>query len=375
MKQKSIIILIVAIISAIVFGIYLQGEREEIYRKDIESIVMVTSVGGLGDEGFNDAGWRGVQMARMKWGLDVDVIETKTAEEFSDNISKAAEKADIVVALGFMIREALMESAPLFPETYFIYIDEDVGDLPNVASYQFYAAESGYLAGIIAASISQNGKVGIVQGMDIPPVLHYSLGFNAGVKTWNEAENVNVEVLTRTIGSFVDPQGGRAVTEDLLAEGADVFFNLTGGSGEGVYGALIEANHKESITMDDMREGERARYFAIGEDVPQDDIYPGLILLSALKKIPETIFMATEDILEDNFKGGLHLVGFREGSTGISEMPYTKQYVSPAAITLVEEAKLLMAMGDERLQFPLYAQNIEEKIEKFEVPSELLETE
>jgi len=381
MNKKSLIsltILVGVLIVLVMLWTSLKKPSPEVIEKkeEINRVTMVTDVGGLGDQSFNDAGWKGVQMASKGLGLEANVIQSRKGEDLVANVSRAAESADIVVGLGFMIKDAIIENASLYPETYFVLIDEDAGDLPNVASYLFYTGESGYLAGIISASVTKTGKVGIVKGMDIPPVLTYVAGFETGVKTWNEIMGKDVKVLTKTADSFSDAAKGKDLTRELLAEGADTVFDVAGGTGLGVYEAIQEANLAAGITEEQITTSSKMpKYFAVGVDVDHDEMFPGEVLVSALKKMPETIYSAIEDIMGDNFKSGLHRVDFKEGATGISEMKYTKQYVSEKALELVKKAKELMLERDERLRVPLDIIDVAEYVENFQVPEELLKVE
>jgi len=375
MERKILVLLIGLTMVFFVALIFLIKSPSEIndQQKGVNSITMVTDIGGLGDKSFNDAGWNGVQMASKGFGLKANVIQ-KMEEDLVTNVSRAAETSDIVVGMGFMIKDAIITNAPLYSDTYFILIDEDAGDLPNVASYLFHSDQSGYLAGIIAASVSKTGKIGVVKGMDASSVLTYVAGFKAGAKTWNEFRGESVEVLTKTAGTFIDPAKGRELTQSLINEGVDVIFDVAGATGMGVYEVVQESNRAEGITEQDIKIGaKRPKYFAVGVDVSHDEMYPGEVLVSALKKMSETIYSAVEDITKNGFRGGIHLVDFKDGLTGISDMKYTKQYVPEQALKLVEKAEGLMMNRDERLLVPSGITNVDEYLDSFKVPEELLE--
>jgi len=87
----------------------------------------------------------------------------------------------------------------------------------------------------------------------------------------------------------------------------------------------------------------------------------------------ETIYSAVEDITKNKFTGGLHLVDFKDGFTGISDMKYTKQYVPEMALILLEKAEKLMMERDERLSVPLDITDVDEYLREFDIPEELLE--
>lgn len=381
MKKQSLILLagLVVILALILAWVFLrEPSLEEVgeIEKEVNSVMMVTDIGGLGDQSFNDAGWKGVQMASKGLGLKADVIQTKAGEDLVVNVSQAAEVSDIVVGLGFMIKDAIAENASLYPDTYFILIDEDAGPLPNVASILFYSGQSGYLAGIIAGAVSKTGKVGVVKGMDVPAVLTYVAGFETGVKTWNEAMGKEVKVFSKTANSFTEPAKGKALTMSLIQDmGTDIVFDVAGATGMGVYEAIQEANRSAGITEEQIETGSKMpKYFAVGVDVDHDEMFPGEVLVSALKKIPETIYSTIEAAVQSSFRGGLRQVDFKDGFTGISDMKYTKQYVPEKALKMVEKAEELMLKRDEKLEVPLDIMDVDGYVRDFQVPEELLET-
>jgi len=379
MGKQNLILLIGLIIIFFVALIFLikslpeeEGELGEKY-EGIESITMVTDMGGLGDRSFNDAGWNGVQIASEEFGIKANVIQKMEGQDLIANVSQAAETSEIVVGMGFMLKDAIIANALLYPDTYFILIDENVKGYPNVASYLFSSGQSGYLAGIIAASVSETGKIGIVKGMDVPSVLTYSAGFKAGAKTWNEFSGDKVEVLTETADTFIDPSKGRELTKLLIDQGVDIVFDVAGATGIGVYEAIQESNRVQGITEQDIRTGiTKPKYFAVGVDVDHDEMYYGEVLVSALKKMSETIHSAVEDITKNQFTGGLHLVDFKDGFTGISDMEYTKQHIPEMALILLEKAEKLMMERDERLSIPLDITDVDKYLSEFDTPEELL---
>ncbi|MEK7557941.1 MAG: BMP family ABC transporter substrate-binding protein [Patescibacteria group bacterium] len=371
----AILILVGAIIVfAMLWMIFKQAPLEiRNEKKSINKVIMVTDAGGLGDQAFNDSGWKGVQNASKILGIKADVIQFKEGDDLVVNVSRAAENADVVIGMGFMIKDAIAKNAPLYPFTKFILIDEDAGNLPNIASYKFYAGQGGYLAGIISASVSKTGKIGIVKGMDIPPVLTWVAGFETGVKTWNENMGKDVKVISKTANSFIDTEKGKILTKELIAEGSDIVFDAAGATGKGVFKAIQEANRAEGITVEEIASGLKVpKYFAVATDIDHDEMFPWEVLVTGLKKMPEAIYNAIEDITKNNFRNGLHSVGFKEKATGISEMKYTKKYVPKEALALVKKAEELMTNQDSRLRTPLDMMDVAEYVKNFKVPEELL---
>ena len=301
---------------------------------DTFKVVMVLDMAGLGDKGFNDAGWAGVQKAVDELGVEATYLQSNEQADYVANLTLAAQRANAVVAMGFLMIDAVGQVALAHLETKFIFVDGEVkGD--NVASFDFKAQEGAYLAGIIAAMTTETGKVGCVLGMDIPPVRAYEVGFRVGIEHVNHSGirklgNSRIEYLSATIGDFNNPSRGKALAQGLIGQGCDILMQLAGNSGLGVIEAVKEAE---------------GRVFAIGADLDQDDLAPGKVLVSVLKRIDVAVFGAIEDAKGGNFAPGHHLLGIAEGGMGLTEMRHTRSVVPDGAYEMVREAEERMRGG------------------------------
>ena len=309
-------------------------------------VVMVMDMAGLGDKGFNDAGWAGVQRAGKELGIEGRVLQSHEQADYVPNLSLAAQQADAVVAMGFLMVDAVRKVAPLHPETAFIFVDGNIPGM-NVASFDFKAQEGAYLGGILAAMTSRTGKVGCVLGMDIPPVRAYEVGFRAGILTVNAREGREVRYLSAAIGDFNNPSKGKALAQGLMAQGADVVLQLAGNSGLGVIEAVRESGRK---------------VYAVGADLDQDDLAPGRVLVSILKRIDVAVFEAIRDARDGRFEPGHRWIGIAEGATGLTEMRHTRGGVPERGLEMVDRAETLIREG--RLMVPWRI----EDIETFQIP-------
>ncbi|MEW6236463.1 MAG: BMP family ABC transporter substrate-binding protein [Candidatus Omnitrophota bacterium] len=298
-------------------------------------VILITDVGGMGDKGFNDAGWAGCQKAKEQLAkrdimIETDVIESREQTDYVDNLNFAAERADAVVALGALIADAVEQTAKHYPDKAFIFVDGRVKG-ENVASFDFRSQEAACLAGILAAYSSESGTVAVIPGMDIPPVEAYAAGYKAGVMIANAAGGKNAKAISAVIGSFNDPVKGKSLALSLMNQGADVLFQLAGNSGLGVIDAVKEAP---------------GRRFAIGVDIDQDDLAPGKILTSVLKRMDRGVAEQVIAVYEKKFYGGIVDVGLKENYTGLSEMVYTRSFVPPEALELAKRARELIVSGE-----------------------------
>jgi len=311
----SVIILVLALaFSGIVFA---NGNSEKTDTAAAAKIIvgMATDTGGLGDKSFNDGSYEGVKKAAVDFNLDARVVESKQQTDYVPNLAGLAEDGSkVVFAIGFLMADAMIEVAKNNPDTVFAGIDIglDPATAPkNVQGLLFKEQESGYVAGVLAglmtkkyASVSDrlndDNVVGMVLGMDIPPVERYQAGFYAGVKSVNP----DCKVLSVVTGVFTDQAKGKESALAMIEQGADIIFQIAGLTGIGALNAADEAG-----------------VAGIGVDVDQYGVAPEAIMTSAVKGITQATYLTVKDVINDKFVGGGNRTfGINEDATGIA--PY-----------------------------------------------------
>ena len=307
--------LVVVVAFTVACGAVLAGSQQEAEAPAEQIIVaMATDIGGLGDKSFNDGAWAGLQRGQTELGVEARMIESHQQTDYVPNLSGLAEDgAKLVFGVGFLMADAIVEVAANYPEVYFAGIDiwVDAGTAPkNALGILFKEQESGYLAGIVAGlmtkeyadkspRLNDQNVVGMVLGMDIPPVERYQAGFYAGVMSVNP----DCDVRSIVTGSFEDPAKGKEAALALIEQGADIVFPIAGTTGLGV----IDAAKEKGVV-------------AFGVDVDQYATAPDTIMTSAEKKITEAAFLAIKDVVDGKFEGGKSIVlGLNEGATGIAD--------------------------------------------------------
>ena len=224
-------------------------------------IGLVTDVGLVDDKSFNQAAWTGAQQGAEALGVPVSYIETQDSKDYADNIALYAnEGCDVIVTVGFAMAEATAIAGAEYPDIDFIAVDAFQGEaMDNVAGLIFNEDRAGFLAGALAASMSESGIVGQVLGTNlVPPVQAFGSGFDLGARYINP----DIEILkTYHPGAievaFGDPEWGATTSRQAMDNGADVIFAAGGATGNG---GLIEiASEAEA----------GSRVFCIGVDLDQ----------------------------------------------------------------------------------------------------------
>ncbi len=152
----------------------------------------------------------------------------------------AAQGFDLVIGHGSQYGSSLQEIAPDFPETSFAWgTTVDTFGLDNVFAYEAASDEGGYVNGVMAATLSQSGVLGVVGPIETGDAKLYVDGFVAGA----EATNPDIQVNVNYIGSFSDVALASEAANTHLSAGADV---LTG-TAQMVVGAIGVAEEEGAL--------------------------------------------------------------------------------------------------------------------------------
>ncbi|HET6702115.1 MAG TPA: BMP family ABC transporter substrate-binding protein [Gemmatimonadaceae bacterium] len=289
-------------------------------------IGMVTDIGQLEDKSFNEFSWLGVQDGAKAVGGAAQVIVTRDIADYKQNIQQFVDqKYDVIVTVGFLIGSDTLKAAQDNPTVQFFGIDQFVAD-PAPANYQgllFNEAQAGYLAGIVAGTITKSGKIGAVGGRsDVPPVVSYIKGYENGAKSVKS----NVTVTATYAEDFNAPDKGEAIAKTMIGNGIDVVFQVAGLTGAGALRAACNA-----------------KVYGIGVDVDQYLSLPATkdcTITSAEKKLQTAARDAIKRFKDKGKQGG----NFFNDATndGIAVSPIRNLTPIPAGL----EDKLKTALAD-----------------------------
>ncbi len=263
---------------------------------------LVTDVGRVNDRSFNQSAWEGVLEAAEVLGLaedDIKYIETQDAKDYADNMQQFIDAGyNVIVSVGFALGDATTTAAKENPDVYFIGVDQFQGEvMPNLAGLIFNEDHSGYLAGVLAGSLSKTGTIAAVLGTDlVPPVVAFNEGYVAGAQSVNADINVISTYHPGEISqAFVDPEWGAATAKQALDQGADVIFGAGGITGNGALQEIATA------------EGAGETVFCIGVDTDQWNTVPAAqpcLVSSAMKLITPGVVELVTMASEGEFPGG-----------------------------------------------------------------------
>ena len=285
-------------------------------------VALVLDVGGRGDLSFNDMGFKGSDEAQANLGVEVVEIQSNSAADYLPNMQNAARsgKFDLIVAVGFLLSDAMAEVADQFPDQKFAIIDVTWLGKPNLMEIGYEENKGSAMVGALSSMVAAHygyDKIGVVLGIEIPVLYKFEAGYRYGMH-WGNAKyaektgkQANVGLLWTYTGTFSDIAKGKAATEAMLAQGAGIIYNVAGPLGIGDLEAITE--HLEA-------KGKSAGPpFMIGVDANQDYLGDGhRVLASMMKRVDFGVYSAIESVVNGTFKGGVQILGPHNGGIAMS---------------------------------------------------------
>jgi basic membrane protein A len=290
-------------------------------------VAMVTDVGGVNDQSFNQSAWEGLKRTEADLEAKIAYKESKQDADYAPNLETLTDaEYDLIWGIGFLMGDAIKSTAQVNPDQKYAIIDFFYGDETpkNVACAVFQEEQPSFLVGYIAGKMTKANKVGFVGGIKFPLIEKFEYGFMAGVKL----ANPDVEVVRQYAESFTDAAKGKAITNNMYQQGADIVFHAAGGVGDGV----IEAAKEK-------------KQWAIGVDKDQNYLAPDNVLTSAMKRVDNAIFDMVKQLKEGKFAGGSAVV-YNLSNDGVSIAPTSNKHV-PAEILAEVDGLIAKIKGGE----------------------------
>ena len=233
--MKKIIALLLALV--MVFALCACGKTDSV--SGDKTVVGLVVAGAFGDRSFYDSSKEGTDRLAKDFGVQVSTIECNN-ENHDIQMKNAAEKANIVVCVGWEFYN-IETIAPEYPNVHWIWIDNATSaPVENVLNITYAQNEGSFLAGYIAAAMSDSGVVGAVGGEDSDTINDFIVGYKQGAEYYAAEKGGSVKVETNYSNDYDDPAKGKECAKALHDLGADVIFQIASKAGDGVFEAAQE---------------------------------------------------------------------------------------------------------------------------------------
>jgi basic membrane protein A and related proteins len=299
-------------------------------------VALIIAQGGLGDQSYNDLAYSGFKKALAEDKLEGKAVESKDVVAQAADILRRASDAGfgLIVDLEYSHGDALKTVAKDYPGTDYVILNQ-VQPGANVASVLFQEQEGSYLAGALATMVAMDPKIkgmsgkpviGVIGGTKSVGIDKFIVGYIQGAR----AVDPNVEVKVAYSNNFGDPAIGLQMAKAMFDAGANVVYQVAGGTGLGVIKAAKEAGK-----------------FAIGVDTDQDGIAPGSVLTSMVKRTDVAVETVMKDYADKKFPGGQTVtLGLAQDGVGLSPMKHTRDMIPASILDKIEDMKKKILSGE-----------------------------
>lgn len=296
-----------------------EAAEEKTYR-----VAMCLS-GAANDMGWCQTAYEGLLSLEENYGCEIAYTENLTPDDIAGAFADyAANGYDVVIGHGYEFGDPAIEVAEMYPDVKFIVTEGEV-EAENVASYVTDCEEGGYVMGMLAAAMSETGKVGYVGPIQGASLIKIMNGFEDGAKEVNP----DIEVMTAWTGSFTDTALGKEAAQAMIDNGADVIGHCANESGNGCIAAAKEAG-----------------VYATGDSYDQSPLAPETVLSSSLYHISHVVELAFEDVLNGNFAGGIYHYGMPEEAVSIAPYHDLEAQIPDDVKAMIEERVEALKAGE-----------------------------
>jgi len=281
--------------------------------------------GPANDQGWNAVAFEGLKEAESKYGLATAYTENigipDSDAAFTDFASLGY---DLVIGHGYQFGDPAVRVSAKFPKTKFMAIESNVYS-DNAASYVMACEEAGYLMGIVAASMSATGKLGIIGGFEQPSIVKVLEAYKLGARRYNP----NIVIYDMYINSFTDVAVGKEAALSMADRGADVLTHCANQAGTGV----IKAAEERGL-------------LATGDSWDQNIIAPDTVICSTIYSVPQLVLIAVEKVRAGTFEGSVLNLGMKDKVIDIAPYHGFEDKIPKAAKDMVEDLKTKIIKGE-----------------------------
>ena len=320
-----------ALIAAVMVGVVLAGSENE------PPTITSLTYGDREDDMVFELNEQGITRAEQELGVTVQRADVLLPPETVIDEAAAAE-TDLLL-LDSNASFEIGDRASLFvPPTHYVLTPVEVSiDRPNVTTLEIAFEQSGFLAGVAAASTTRSGVIGYVGAWEGDPGQPPSVfrSFRAGYEAGAEWVDPDVHVLSGLIFDFArrfdqyfdQPPVARRIARIEYDMGADVVFHATGLSGAGVFEAAVERSTADR------------HLWAIGVDTDQwqqaNEDERSHILTSSMIRWDIVNFTVIRDFIEGTLQPGARRLTVDEGIITYSR---SGDALTPGAIANLDRA-------------------------------------
>lgn len=281
--------------------------------------------GPISDNGWSASAYEGLMMIEEEYGAEVSYSESVATSDMEDVFRSYAELGyDVIFGHGSQFTDAILAVAPEYTDIQFVIINGNQPLEPNVACVQVSDEQQGFLMGAIAALLSKTRTVGVIGGVEIPPIKKAVDGYVLGAKYIDP----KINVLNTLTGSFDDVAKAKETALAMIGNGADLVGAIANQAGLG----SIEACKESGI-------------LALGANADQNPVAPDTVVVSVQKSIGKAFTFTFNKITAGELGAKVYKLGVGEGVIYLSSWHSFEDQISADVKNKIEQVRQDLISG------------------------------
>ena len=247
-----------------------------------------------------DGGWtmthdEGRKVVDETFGITSTTVENVPEGPDAERvIEELAQNHDIIFTTSYGYMDPTINVAKKYPDVAFMHAT-GYKTADNVGTYQTKGYEPGYLAGLAAGSLSENGKIGYVGAFPTPEVIYTINAFTLAAQSIKPETEVSV-VWSNT---WFDPTVERQAATTLLDQGVDVLANYQDSP------AGIQAAAERDV-------------WGMGNDADMSEYAPETYITNPTIDWSDYYVEMVQNWVDEKWESGAYLGGIKEGMADIA---------------------------------------------------------
>lgn len=249
--------------------------------------------GPINDQGWNATAYQGLQLVEKDLGVKMEYLESVQQADFEAVFTDYGEKKyDLVFAHGTQFFDAAKAVAGKYPDTFYMVINSEEGQEPNVGGIGVREWEGGYVAGALAAMYTETKNMGAIGSFPFPVIAGTLDAFEAAAQAYDP----EIKVTKTYVNSWEDIQKGKETALAMAESGADLIFCSANQVGLG----SIDAAKSKGIK-------------AVGYISPQNEVAPETVISSVTYNTPGLFKSTVEQLMAGELKPVGKSLGWADG--------------------------------------------------------------
>lgn len=293
------------------------SETPGVSKEDPTKVAVILQVGGLGDQGYNDAAAAGMKEMEETFNVKGTLVEAVAPAEADTFVRQLAEDGyPLIICLDWGIIDHVKTASLDYPDTMFAVLGRSLPGTDGQKNLvQPFTAlhERGFLAAVVSMLFAKDGNE-IIDGVGKPGCTvsfmmpGESVNANRNRSVYQQARDLfcpEAKIVEEYTVSKTDSALNATITENLIKnQDVEVFWPNIGVGSLGVYTAC-KANQA----------------FALGIDINQDSVEPGTLLTSTLHDTHAMVRNIVTEFMNGTLTGeNAYYWGLDSGVVGITDM-------------------------------------------------------